>query len=72
MTCAFTLLFSRSSSFALFALSDSAKGLSENSGNTAEMKAMLLPSGDHTGCAASVEIVVSLCASPPSAGITHT
>jgi RNA polymerase sigma factor (sigma-70 family) len=71
-TRAFILLFSLASSFSLFNLSAAANGLSENSGNTAEMKAICFPSGDQTGCVASVAIVVSLCASPPSTGITYT
>ena len=33
---------------------------------------MFLPSGDQTGCVASVETEVSLRASPPSEGMTQT
>ena len=68
-TRALTLFFSRSSSFFLFKSSLSLNGLSENSGKTAETNAICPPSGDQTGWVASVEIVVSWRASPPSAGI---
>ena len=70
MTRALTLLFSRSSSLFLFRSSLSLKGFPENSGKTADTNAMFRPSGDQTGWVASVEIVVSGRASPPSAAIT--
>src|SRR5215211_5717226 len=68
MKRAFTFELSRFSCFSLFALSDSLNGLSESSGNTADTNAMLFPSGDHIGCEAPVDRLVSFFASPPSAG----
>ena len=70
-TRAFTGFFSRAASFCALSLSDSAKGLAENSGNTAETNASCVPSGDHTGALASVESAVTLCGSPPSTGMSQ-
>src|SRR5687767_14143863 len=58
--CALTLLFSACSS--RFLLQSS----SLQSGWTSDVKAIHLPSGDHTGAAAPVEIFVICSLSPPS------
>src|SRR4029077_8367902 len=65
-TCAFTLFFSFSS--LRFLLHPS----SLQSGNTADVKAMALPSGDHFTKSAPVESFVSGCASPPSIESKYT
>ena len=68
MTRAWTLEVSRDFCLSRLSASASAKGFSENSGKTAETKAMWVPSGDHTGVVASVETLVRTRASPPATG----
>ena len=66
MTFALTMDSSRRLSSARFAASDSAKGLPENRGCTAETNATCCPSGDHTPCVAPVATRVTGRASPPA------
>src|SRR5262249_6718623 len=56
----------------LFSSLLSAYGLAEYSGQTAETKAMLLPSGDQMPVAASVAMLVSCRASPPPVLMTQS